>query len=181
MRGKWEKGEYASEEAFVEERVAKVTPVLETLYKNTVEKKKKAVEGSEFDKALNYLLNNWEALKAYPHCFYATPDNNEAERSTRPFSMGSKAWMFAKTPSGASASALMYTLVQNAKLNNISPADYLWAVFEQAPGCKTEDDWQALLPWKIDLNRVQAKKGAIRAAKSEEGRTETYIIRGGSY
>ena len=139
------------------------------------------MEGSEFSKALNYVLNQWPRLVEYPHHFDATPDNNAAERHTRPLSLGARNWLFANTAAGAESSALIYTLTENAKLSGVNPHEYLWALLEQAPSCRDEADWEQLLPWKIDLSEIRAKKSLISSARPIEGRTEDYTIRGGLY
>ncbi len=181
MRQKYSEGFYASESAFVEERVSKVEPVLTAIYKLAQEKIAVAIVGSEFYKAVKYLLNQWPRLKYYPYYFNATPDNNIAERFTRPFAIGSRSWLFANTAAGAKASALMYTLIENAKLNKLNVHDYIWAVLDQAPYCRSEEDYNDLLPWNIDLSDIRDKKQLISKAQPVKGRTEDYIIRGGLY
>ena len=104
-----------------------------------------------------------------------------AERHTRPLSLGARNWLFANTAAGAESSALIYTLTENAKLSGVNPHEYLWALLEQAPSCRDEADWEQLLPWKIDLSEIQAKKSLISSARPIEGRAEDYTIRGGLY
>lgn len=181
MRSRWDDGEFANEQAFVDERVQRTQPILQQMHDLAQKKVTQVLQGSELQKALNYLLNQWPRLSGYPHHFDATPDNNSAERFTRPFAIGKRQWLFANTASGAGASAMMYTLLENAKLSSVNPHDYLWAVLDRAPLCQKEEDWQALLPWNIDLGGVQEKKASIVAARPLEGRTKEYTIRGGRY
>ena len=42
-------------------------------------------------------------------------DNNPAENAIRPFVVGRKNWLFSHTPSGAQASAAIYSLIETAK------------------------------------------------------------------
>ena len=51
-------------------------------------------------------------------------DNNVAERAVKPFVIGRKNWLFAKTVNGAEASAILYNLVETAKANDLKP--YAW-------------------------------------------------------
>ena len=51
--------------------------------------------------------------------------NNRAERSVRPFAIGRKNWLFSNTPLGAKISAVIYSLVETAKINGLNPASYL--------------------------------------------------------
>ena len=51
-------------------------------------------------------------------------DNNAAEREVKPFVIGRKNWLFAKTVNGANASAILYSPVETAKANGLEP--YAW-------------------------------------------------------
>ena len=59
--------------------------------------------------------------------------NNRAERSIKPFVIGRKNWLFANTPRGARASAVIYSSIETAKENGLNPYDYLTYIFECAP------------------------------------------------
>lgn len=58
-----------------------------------------------------------------------------------------KAWLFADTPAGAHASALIYSLVETAKANGLEP--YLWLrnVLRHLPLATNAEDFEVLLPW----------------------------------
>ena len=51
--------------------------------------------------------------------------NNRAENKIRPFTVGRKNWLFSDTPAGARASAVIYSIVETAKANNLAPIDYI--------------------------------------------------------
>ena len=53
-----------------------------------------------------------------------------SERSIKPFVIGRKNWLFANTPSGARASAVIYSIVETAKENGLNPFIYLNYLFE---------------------------------------------------
>ena len=59
--------------------------------------------------------------------------NNRAERSIKPFVMGRKNWLFANTPAGAQSSAVIYSLIETAKENQLDPYRYLLWVLSSAP------------------------------------------------
>ena len=46
-------------------------------------------------------------------------DNNAAERAIRPFTVGRKNWVLIDTIQGAKASAIIYSLIETAKANNL--------------------------------------------------------------
>ena len=74
--------------------------------------------------------------------------NNRAERSIKPFVMGRKNWLFANTPVGAQASAVIYSLIETAKENGLDPYRYLLWVLQNAPQLsETDETWaEKLLP-----------------------------------
>ena len=51
--------------------------------------------------------------------------NNAAERALRGLALGRKSWLFAGSERGAERAAIMYTLIQTAKLNEIDPQAWL--------------------------------------------------------
>ena len=54
----------------------------------------------------------------------------------------------------ANASANLYSLLQTCKANGIDPYQYLTALLTALPLAKTADDYEALLPWRIELPTV---------------------------
>jgi hypothetical protein len=78
-------------------------------------------------------------------------DTNPVENAIRPFVVGRKGWLFADTVGGANASANLYSLIETAKANGIEPYRYLVALFKKLPPAQTADDYEALLPWNINL------------------------------
>ena len=82
-----------------------------------------------------------------------TPDNNGAENAIRPFVVGRKNWLFCDTPKGAHASAIIYSLCETAKANDVEPQDYLYQLFEQLTAIDSGDQetLESLLPWNISL------------------------------
>lgn len=52
---------------------------------------------------------------------------------------------------GTNASANLYLLLQTCKVNGINGYRYLQALFARLPQAKTADDYEALLPWRIEL------------------------------
>ena len=75
--------------------------------------------------------------------------NNRAERSIRPFTVGRKNWIFSNTERGATASSVIYSIVETAKESRLKPYEYLKYIFEIAPNIDMDDPVaaQALLPW----------------------------------
>ncbi|WP_075878617.1 IS66 family transposase [Vreelandella massiliensis] len=101
---------------------------------------------SALGKALHYLDSQWPRLTRFLEDGRIPLDNNLAENAIRPFVVGRKNWLFSHTPSGAQASAAIYSLIETAKANGLSPYDYLQYVFETLPTLN-DDELTTLLPW----------------------------------
>jgi transposase len=102
---------------------------------------------TQLGQALHYLHHQWPRLVRCLERGDLPLDNNPAENAIRPFVIGRKAWLFADTPAGAHASALIYSLVETAKANGLEP--YLWLrhVLRRLPNATTAEHFEALLPW----------------------------------
>ena len=84
-----------------------------------------------------------------------TPDTNAAERAIKPFVMARKNFLFSGSGKGAESSCFLFSLIETAKFNGKSPEDYLRCLFEKAPYAETEEDWEKLLPWNLDITPFQ--------------------------
>jgi len=65
-----------------------------------------------------------------------------------------KNFLFADTPAGASASALIYSVIESAKANGQNVLEYLTVVLAQLPGATTLEEIEALLPWAMSREEV---------------------------
>lgn len=101
--------------------------------------------------ALHYLHGQWPKLVRFLENGSWPLDSNLVENAIRPFVVGRRSWLFADTVGGANASANLYSLIETAKANGIEPYSYLVALFGTLPLAKTVDDYEALLPWNIEI------------------------------
>jgi transposase len=64
-----------------------------------------------------------------------------------------KNWLFANTPKGARASAVIYSIIETAKENRLNPHAYLNHLFEKLPNLdsKSNEALDPLLPWNVTL------------------------------
>jgi len=102
-------------------------------------------------KAIGYCQKQWPKLMRYLEDGRLGIDNNRAERAIKPFVIGRKNWLFNNTEAGAHASALLYSLVESARINGLNQYDYLHALLTALKSPDADIDWEALLPWKITL------------------------------
>jgi transposase len=76
-------------------------------------------------------------------------DNNTSERAMRPVAVSRKNWLFAGSERGGRAAAVVFSLVETARLNGIEPYAYLRDVLQRINGHR-QDRLEELLPmhWK---------------------------------
>ncbi len=133
-------------EAKVQARHAKVKPVLEQIHRAATDMAGRYLNQGLMGEALRYLLNHWDKLTRFLDYADLPLDNNPIEQAIRPFTVGRRNWLFSGSPRGAHASALMYSLVQTAKLNGWEPKHYLQTLFERYPDANNDEQRRALLP-----------------------------------
>lgn len=75
--------------------------------------------------AIQYSLNHWEALSAYPHHKNAMIDNNEAERAIRPITISRKTSLFLGSVEQARGASLVYSLMECCRLHGVNQIEYM--------------------------------------------------------
>ncbi|MBN2866078.1 MAG: IS66 family transposase, partial [Thiotrichales bacterium] len=92
---------------------------------------------SKLGEALSYLAKNWDKLTVYITDGRLNIDNNPVENAIRPFAIGRKNWLFSNSVKGVKASAMLYSLIETAKANDLEPQAYLTQLFTELPNCQT--------------------------------------------
>ena len=100
--------------------------------------------------AINYALNNEDALKRFLNDGKIEIDNNAAERAMRSIALGRKNWLFAGSDAGGETAAAIYTITETAKLNGINPQVYLKYILAQIQDHNAKKIAD-LLPWNLKL------------------------------
>ena len=85
-----------------------------------------------------------DGLTCYLQDGHCDVSNNTAENSIRPFTVGRKNWLFSNSPKGAKASAIVYSLIETAKANDLDPERYLKYLFEKLPNTANFKDAETL-------------------------------------
>jgi hypothetical protein len=88
---------------------------------------------SPLGEALTYLRNQMRYVAQYIRDGRLEIDNNGAERQLRGVAVGRKNWLFAGSMKGLHRAALLYSLVQSAKLAGVEPWAYLKDVLDRLP------------------------------------------------
>ena len=101
-------------------------------------------------KGLQYCINQEQSLRVFLEDGDVPMHNNPAEQAIRPFTLGRKNWMNVYSINGAQASAVIYSIVETAKANNLRIYDYLeflLSELSQHSGDTSLDFLKDLLPW----------------------------------
>jgi transposase len=80
---------------------------------------------SAIGKALGYLRNQWTALRIYLGDGRIPIDNNQAERTIRPLTVGRNNWLFLGHPQAATGRLELYSVVSSAHRQHLMIEDYL--------------------------------------------------------
>ena len=102
-------------------------------------------------KAIKYCLNHWDGLTMFLKDGRLEVDNNLTEQQIKTFVMGRKNWLFSDTVAGAHSLAIHYGLMLTAKKHKLDPFKYYCAIIKRLPLCTSIQDYEALLPWNIQL------------------------------
>jgi len=133
-------------------------PITKRLYRLIGKAKRKHLPKSELGKAASYALNQWKKLTVYLFDQKIDIDNNSCERGVRPTKIGLKNWLFIGGDDAGWRSAVLYTMVENCKLQGKDPYAYLKWVFEKLPTMTNQDDMRKLTPasWVETLESAEA-------------------------
>ena len=108
----------------------------------------------KFGEAVGYALNQERYLRIFLENGDVPIDNNASERAIRGFCIGKKNWQMIDTINGAKTSAIIYSIVETAKANNLKPYDYIQYILEEIPKHMDDTDRSFihnLLPWSENL------------------------------
>jgi len=136
-------------------------PVIDELKAWLDQNAPKVVPKGTLGKAVHYTRNQWSILTTFLEDGHLEVDNNLAENAIRPFVVGRKAWLFAGSPAGAQASAMLYTLIETAKANQLEPRAYLHYLFETLPHARQPEDIEALLPHQLTPEMLKIPTPAL--------------------
>ena len=144
-----------------------VKPMVEAYFTWVRENLPKVPQKSRTWEGFQYSLNQEKYLKVFLDDGEVPMDNNAAEQSIRGFCIGKKNWVMIDTIAGAKSSAIIYSIAETAKANNLKPYDYFEYLLTEIPkhlddtGRSFLDD---LLPWSPGLpaNCRKPDKGEVK-------------------
>jgi len=139
---------FAERKAYRQEKAQPVLDIIQDQVKNIY-----APPKSLLGIALTYITNQWLYLTEYINHGEVPISNIWIENQIRPFALGRRNWLFTGTPESANKAALLYSLIQTCKMNNIQPRAYLEYVLNQAHAMRRGDiSPTSLLPQLLNVN-----------------------------
>lgn len=143
-------------------RQLSVKPLVEAYFTWVRENLPKVPQKSKTWEGFNYSLNQEKYLKVFLDDGEVPMDNNAAEQSIRGFCIGKKNWVMIDTIAGAKSSAIIYSIAETAKANNLKPYDYFEFLLTEIPKHLDDTDrsfLDDLLPWSPSLPENCRKTG----------------------
>ena len=143
-----------SSEDRITQRQLVVKPLVDAFFAYLKQISSKTPQNGKVKEAFTYALNQERYLRVFLEDGDVPIDNNASERAIRGFCIGKKNWEMIDTINGATSSAIIYSIAETAKANNLKPYDYFEYLLTEIP--KHEDDTntdflEALLPWSATL------------------------------
>ena len=139
-----------------------VRPLVEAYFTWVRENLLKVPQKSKTWEGFNYSLNQEKYLKVFLDDGEVPMDNNAAEQSIRGFCIGKKNWVMIDTIAGAESSAVIYSIAETAKANQLKPYNYFEHLLTEIPKHLDDTDrtfLEDLLPWSPNLPANCRKPG----------------------
>ncbi len=95
---------------------------------------------SKTGQGLNFIINQEKYLKVFLEDGDVPIDNSASERAIRTFCLGKKTGCSTIQPKEASASAMVYSISETAKLNNLRPYYYKYILTELPKLCEEKEN-----------------------------------------
>ena len=138
-----------------------VKPLVDTFFEWCRKSIDRVPPSSETADGIKYCINQEKYLRVFLDDPQIPLDNNLAEQAIRPFCVGKKNWKLIDTVHGAQASAIIYSIVETAKANDLNIYNYFKHLLTEIPKHMDDTDrsfLDPLLPWSKQLPAECRKK-----------------------
>ena len=143
----------SSEERLMQRQLV-IKPLVDALFVYLKKMEPTVPASGQLRKAYTYILNQEKYLRVFLEDGEVPIDNNASERAIRGFCIGKKNWQMIDTINGAHSSAIIYSIAETAKANNLKPYNYFVYLLEEIPKHMDGGDrsfLENLLPWSEKL------------------------------
>ena len=134
-------------------------PFVDALEKWLREERRKLSSKSPLAKAMDYSLKRWAAFTRFLDDGRICMSNNAAERAVRGIAVGRRNWTFCGSDSGGQRAAVIYTLIETYKLNDVDPRAWLADVLARIADHPAKRIAE-LLPWNWKAARSAPAQAA---------------------
>ena len=141
--------DFSTEDRLMQHQLV-VKPLVDAFFAYLKQNEPKIPKNGKIREAFTYALNRESYLKVFLEDGDVPIDNNASERAIRGFCIGKKNWEMIDTVNGANSSAIIYSIAETAKANNLKPFDYFEYLLTEIPkhvDDKNTDFLAELLPW----------------------------------
>ena len=145
----------------MQQRQVVIKPLVDALFLYIKQNEPKVSKTGKLREAVTYALNQEKYLKVFLTDGDVPIDNNASERAIRGFCIGKKNWQMIDTINGANASAIIYSIAETAKANNLKPYNYFEYLLSEISQHMEDTDrsfLEDLLPWSPKLPEDIRKK-----------------------
>jgi hypothetical protein len=117
-------------------------------FKAWAEEQRRRLSGkTALGKAFQYALARWPALTQYLADGRLNIDNNVAERLLRGIAVTRKNFLFLGSDRGGERAAVLYAIIETARLNDLNPEAYLADIIDRLAKGHLSAKLDELLPW----------------------------------
>lgn len=109
----------SSEERLMQRQLV-IKPLVDALFVYLKKMEPTVPASGQLRKAYTYILNQEKYLRVFLEDGEVPIDNNASERAIRGFCIGKKNWQMIDTINGAHSSAIIYSIAETAKANNLN-------------------------------------------------------------
>ena len=143
-------------------RQTNIRPLVEAFFAwaKEIQSKNQLSRGKTLD-GINYCINQEASLKAFLEDGDIPMDNNATESALRSFCLHKHTWKLIDSLDGANASAIIYSITETAKANNLNPfryLEYILTVLKDHQEDKKYSFIDDILPWSEKLPEICRSK-----------------------
>ena len=131
-----------------------VKPLVDAFFAYLKQNSDRVSKSGKTKEAFTYALNQERYLRVFLENGDVPMDNNASERAIRGFCIGKKNWEMIDTVNGATGSAIIYSIAETAKANQLKPYEYFEYLLTEIPkhmDDKNDNFLEELLPWPETL------------------------------
>ena len=128
----------AAAAVFLRLRQQKSLPLLTSLCQWLLAQKEQVLPRSPIAAAINYVLNQWQALQRYTSDGDLHIDNNLSERTLKLVGIGRNNWLFVGSDAGGQTAAVLFSFTATCKQLGLDTFAYLRDVLTRLPTVAAE-------------------------------------------